>query len=92
MPIPTILLGVLISTLVGAFYHLIRGGSLRRLIFFLVLAWAGFWLGDTLGWYMGWGFAAMGVLNVGMGVVLSVIFLAAGDFASRIRIAPREEV
>jgi hypothetical protein len=90
MPLPTILLGVLISTLIGALYHLIRGGSWRRMLLFLVLAWAGFWLGDTLGWYLGWNFAAMGILNVGMGVVLCLVFLAVGDFVSQIRLATRQ--
>jgi hypothetical protein len=90
MPIPTIIFGVLLSTLYGAVYHLIRGGSLRRMLFFLVLAWAGFWLGDTLGWYMGWNFASAGVLNAGMGTVLSVAFLAIGDFISRIRVGSKE--
>jgi hypothetical protein len=90
MPIPTIVFGVLLSTLYGAAYHLIRGGSLRRLLFFLVLAWAGFWLGDLLGWYMRWNFASAGVLNAGMGTVLSVAFLAVGDFISRISVSSRE--
>jgi hypothetical protein len=90
MPIPTIVFGVILSTLYGAFYHLIRGGSLRRMLFFFVLAWAGFWLGDLLGWYMGWNFASTGVLNAGMGTVLSLVFLVEGDFVSRIRIARPE--
>jgi hypothetical protein len=90
MPIPTIVFGVLLSSLYGALYHLIRGGSLRRMLFFFVLAWAGFWLGDLLGWYMGWGFASAGILNAGMGTVLSLAFLVIGDFVSRIRLAPHE--
>ena len=90
MPIPTIVFGVLLSTLYGAFYHLIRGVSLRRMLFFFILAWAGFWLGDLLGWYMGWNFASAGVLNAGMGTVLSLAFLVIGDFVSRIRLASRE--
>jgi len=89
MPLPTILLGILISTLIGAFYHLVRGGSLRRMLFYFILAWAGFWLGDTLGWYLGWNFAAMGVLNAGMGIITSLVLVVAGDFISRIRIASR---
>lgn len=90
MPIPTLVFGVVLSSLYGAFYHLVRGGSLRRLLFFLVLSWAGFWLGDLLGWAMGWNFAAVGVLNAGMGTVLSLAFLVIGDFISRIRINPPE--
>jgi hypothetical protein len=90
MPIPTIIFGVLLSTLYGAVYHLIRGGSLRRMLFYFILAWAGFWLGDTLGWYMGWNFATAGVLNAGMATVLSLVFLVVGDFVSRIRFTPPE--
>jgi hypothetical protein len=86
MPIPTIALGILLSSLYGAGYHLIRGGSLRKLLFYLILAWVGFWLGDLLGWYMGWNFAAAGVLNAGMGTVLSIAFLLVGDYISRIRV------
>lgn len=89
MPYPTILLGILISTLIGALYHLVRGGSLRRMLLFFVLAWAGFWIGDTLGYFLGWNFAALGILNVGMGVVFCLVFLAAGDFISQIRLATR---
>jgi len=90
MPIPTIVFGVLLSTLYGAVYHLIRGGSLRRMLFYFILAWAGFWLGDTLGWYMGWNFATTGVLNAGMATILSLVFLVIGDFVSRIRFTPPE--
>jgi hypothetical protein len=90
MPIPTIVFGVLLSSLYGALYHLIRGGSLRRLLFFLVLSWAGFWLGDLLGWSLGWNFASAGLLNAGMGTVVSLAFLLIGDFVSRIRSAPQE--
>jgi hypothetical protein len=90
MPIPTIVFGVLLSTLYGAAYHLIRGGSLRRMLFFIVLAWAGFWLGDAIGYFMRWNFASAGALNAGTGTVLSVAFLLIGDFASRIRVARNE--
>ncbi len=90
MPIPTIVFGVLLSTLYGAAYHLIRGGSLRRMLLFIVLAWAGFWLGDALGYFMQWNFASAGALNAGAGTVLSVAFLLIGDFVSRIRVAQHE--
>ena len=82
MPMPTILFGVLLSTLYGGLYHLIRGGPVRKLLLFLVLAWAGFWLGDFLGWFLGWTFASVGVLNAGAGTVLAFVFMGLGDLAS----------
>jgi hypothetical protein len=85
MPIPTIVFGILLSTLYGATYHLLRGGKTKTRLVFLALAWAGFWLGDMLGWYMGWSFAGVGNLNAGMGTVMSFVFLLAGDLVLRIR-------
>ena len=60
---PTILFGMLLSTLYGAIFHFLRGGSIRRLLFYLVVAWAGFWTGDQIGYYAGWTFWSVGVLN-----------------------------
>ncbi len=86
MPIPTILVGVLLSTLYGALFHFIRGGSTRILFLNLVLAWAGFWAGDSLGWYMNWTFGAVGVLNAGMGTVVALVLLLFGDLLRHLRI------
>lgn len=86
MPLPTIVFGVVLSTLYGGLFHLIRGGPIRRLLLYLVLAWAGFWLGDLLGWLLGWTFAAIGIMNAGMGTVMTFVFLIIGDLVSRLRI------
>lgn len=84
MPLPTIVFGVLLSTLYGGLYHLIRGGKTRKLLLFLVLSWAGFWVGDTVGWLLNWTFAPVGMMNAGMGTVGAFVFLAAGDLASMV--------
>ena len=84
MPLPTILLGVALSTLYGAAFHVVRGGSLRKLGFYLLLAWAGFWLGDQLGVYFGWTFWAVGVLNAGAATLTSFALLLLGEVLSRI--------
>ena len=86
MTLPTILFGILLSSAYGAAYHVFRGGSIRWLTFFLLLAWAGFWGGDLLGWQMRWTFASVGELNVGIGTLGAAVFLLAGDFLSRIRL------
>ena len=82
MPIPTIVFGVLLSTLYGGLYHLIRGGKTRKLLLFLALAWAGFWLGDMLGWLLGWTFGQIGIMNAGMGTLGAFLFLGIGDLVS----------
>lgn len=79
MSLNTILFGVLLSTLYGGLYHLIRGGKVRKLLLFLALSWAGFWLGDTVGWLMGWTFAPVGNMNAGMGTIGAFVFLFVGD-------------
>jgi hypothetical protein len=89
---PTILFGIVLSTLYGAVFHFLRGGNMRKLLIDLALAWVGFWAGDSLGWYMGWTFWSVGVLNAGMGTVVSVALLLIGDLAGHIRLpSPPEE-
>lgn len=92
MPLATILFGIALSTLYGAGFHFLRGGSGRKLLADLLLAWAGFWIGDQIGLYFGWTFWSVGVLNVGMGTVLSLALLLLGDLIGRIRLPiAREE-
>ena len=45
MTLPAFILGVALSTLIGAAFHFWRGGSLGRLLLYLVLGWVGFWIG-----------------------------------------------
>ena len=87
MPIPTIVFGILLSTLYGAIYHLLRGGTTRSMLLFLALAWAGFWLGDTLAWYMGWSFASVGNLNAGVATIFCLAFMLLGDLLRSMRSA-----
>ena len=49
MTIPTLVLALLIASLYGALYHLIRGGGLGRLFLFLFFSWVGFALGHLIG-------------------------------------------
>lgn len=91
MPFATILFGIALSTLYGAVFHFLRGGNSRKLLIDLLLAWAGFWVGDQLGLYLGWTFWSVGVLNVGMGTVVSLALLLLGDLLSRIRLPGSRE-
>lgn len=91
MPQPTILFGMLLATLYGSIYHYLRGGSARHLLFELLLAWAGFWAGDQFGYYLGWNFWSVGLLNAGMGTVTCLALLVLVDIVSHIPVHTPEE-
>ena len=86
MTLASYLIGLLISTLYGALYHLLRGGSIGRLFFYICLGWAGFWIGQWLASVLGWTFLSFGPLHLGMASLLSGIFLFTGDWLSQIQV------
>ena len=86
MTLPAILFGILISTLYGAAFHLWRGGSLGRLILYLILAWAGFWTGQVVGNYFGWTIGAIGPIYLGSATIFSIIFLSLGYWLSLVQV------
>jgi hypothetical protein len=49
LPGPTATFGFILATLLGAGFHLVVGGDIRRLALFLLSAWIGFTLGHILG-------------------------------------------
>ena len=66
MTLPALTFGFLIASFTGAVFHLWRGGGPGRLFLYLLLAWAGFWLGHAIGEGLGWTFGRLGPLNLGM--------------------------
>jgi hypothetical protein len=86
MPLPTLLLGILISTLYGALFHLWRGGGAGRLSLYLILGWLGFWTGQTIARHLEWTFASLGSLHVGMATVSSALFLGIGYWLSLVKV------
>jgi hypothetical protein len=92
MDLPAFLLGFMISSLYGVLYHLVRDGSLGRLLARLALAWTGFAVGLMIGYMRDWSFLAVGPLNVGMGTLGSLLLLGVGDLAGRIRGKPQSRV
>ncbi len=75
MTAPAILFSVLLSALLGCVYHLIRGGNYFVLFFYMVISVAGFFLGQYLGSLVGIHFFQVGTINIGMGVLVSIVFL-----------------
>ena len=84
MPIPSLLLGFLISSLYGALFHLWRGGGPKRIFFYLILAWMGFFSGHFIAVWRGWVLFPLGSLNLGFGTLGALIFLFVGDWLGRI--------
>jgi len=86
MSVPSLVFALLIASLYGALYHLIRGGGLGRLLLFLIFGWTGFAAGHFLGIWRGWLLLPIGELNFGLSTLGSLFFLVVGDWVSSIRI------
>jgi hypothetical protein len=84
MTLPTLLLALLISSLYGALYHLLRNGGVWRLLYFLVLSAMGFALGQLIGVWSSLDFLKLGSLYLGLASIGSIVFLVLGDWLSRI--------
>lgn len=84
MTFPALLFGILLASLYGALYHLIRGGVASRLLLYLGLAWIGFTLGHLIGAWLHLPLPQIGPLNAAAGTVGSLLFLTVGDWLSRI--------
>lgn len=91
MTLPALLFGFLVSSFIGAMYHLWRNGGLGRLVLFLILSWAGFWLGHTVANLLGWTFLSLGPIRYGMALPASILFLLAGDWLSLINLDEDKE-
>jgi uncharacterized membrane protein YeaQ/YmgE (transglycosylase-associated protein family) len=87
MTIPSFLIGLLISTLYGALFHIWRGGGLGRLFLFILLGWVGFWGGQVLGDVLGWAFLPLGPLNLGLATLGSLLVLLVGSWLSMIEVS-----
>jgi hypothetical protein len=84
MTIPTLLFALLIVLLCSVVFHIFRGGSGWRLLFYFVLSTLGFAVGQWISYARGWHLLMFGALDIGMGVIGSVAFLALGEWLSLI--------
>ncbi len=85
MSIPTLFLGLIISTLYGAIFHLWRGGNAGRLLLYLLLSWIGFWIGQLVGNLLNVTFDTIGQLHLLTATLGSLIFLAIGFWLSLVQ-------
>ena len=84
MTLPALFFGLVLSSLYGAAFHLWKGGGLKKLLLFLILAWVGFWAGHLLAARLGWTFLALGPVNTGMATLGSALVLFVGDWLSQV--------
>jgi hypothetical protein len=86
MTFPTLIFGFVLSTLYGALFHLWKGGSAGRLIFYLCLSWAGFFIGNFFAARFEWNFDMFGPIHIGMGTFGSILLLALGYWLSLVQV------
>ena len=82
MTIPSIIIGIVISSLYGAAFHLWRGGGLGRMIIYIILSWIGFWLGHFIGHILDWTFFNLGPLHLGTATLGAALTLGIGYWLS----------
>lgn len=87
MTLPAFILGVILSTLYGMAFHLWQGGGLGRLILYLLLGWAGFWLGHLVARSQNWSFDSLGSLHFGVATIGAIIFLLVGHWLSLVEVS-----
>lgn len=82
-----ILFGFCIGTLLGALFHLWKGGSLKRLLLYLVLGNLGFWAGHWLAGTFNGQWLRFGPLNLGGAIFGGVFFLLVGDWLTKVDVS-----
>jgi uncharacterized membrane protein YeaQ/YmgE (transglycosylase-associated protein family) len=86
MSIPTLILGLILSTLYGALFHLWRGGNAGRLLLYIILAWIGFWVGQFIGNMLNLSFDTLGQLHIVASTLCSLILLFVGYWLSLVQV------
>jgi hypothetical protein len=90
MTFPALLFGVILSALLAAAFHFWKAEPIKKLILYLLLSEAGFWVGHFIGAYLHWSFAAIGPLNAGMGILGSALFLFVGRWLSQVEVSQKK--
>lgn len=71
------LFGLLVATLCGLGFHLLFGGSIRRLVLFVSTAWISFFVGHFLGMLLKWEYWRLGSINFFASLLATVLGLTA---------------
>jgi len=72
------------AALLGALYHFIRGGSIGRLVLYLLAAVFAFWLGHTIADILSFRFLSIGPIRAGAAVLTTILGLIVTEFLSEV--------
>jgi hypothetical protein len=86
MTVPSIVLGLICSLLIGALFHLWVDGGAGRLLLYLVLSVAGFIAGQWFGTWRNWIILPIGPINLGLAAMGSFVFLGMGYWLSHVEL------
>lgn len=86
MTLPSLVLAVVCSLLIGALFHLLVDGGPGRLLLYLILSTVGFGAGQWLASSQHWSFLPIGPLQLGPAALGSVIVLGVGHWLSMVRV------
>jgi len=87
--IPSLLFAMLIASLYGTLYHLVRNGGPWKLLLYNLFSWIGFGLGHGLGSWLKIQFFSFGALNLGLSTLGSFLIIFLGDWFSTIAKPPK---
>jgi hypothetical protein len=90
MTIPALLFGIVLSSAYGTAFHFWKGGTMKKLALYVLLAWLGFWVGQYALTKIGLVFMQVGPINVGGATVGSALFLFVGEWLSRVEVSRKE--
>jgi hypothetical protein len=76
MTFPAVVFSFFIAMMFGSLLHLWRGGSLGRLVLYLVFSLIGLFGGHFLAGMLGIEFLDLGTIHLGMGILGSLLLLA----------------
>jgi len=85
MTLSAYLLSFLFSTVLGLIFHVIVGGRGWRIIFFILLSWLGFILGNIIGGSIGWQWLNIGSIYSIPASLGSIITLLLGFWLGKVQ-------
>ncbi len=86
MNITSTLFGWIVAILLGALFHLWRDGGFWKLVAYLFFSCLGFWLGNLAFSAMDVNFLQVGHVNLGGGILGSIILLFLGHWVTLINL------
>ncbi len=80
MTSPAFLFGSLVAAILGALFHIWKGGVPLRILIYMVSAVIGFWVGHFLADLAGIALWEIGPVHFGPSLVCSILFLFLGNW------------